>query len=58
MSMLSGQERWVANYRTRFNEEPWCGFFNPYTNKIKIMARDRDELWADLKCREIDIYEV
>lgn len=45
-------------YRARFNEEPWCGFFNPYTNKIKIMASDRDELWADLKCREIDIYEV
>ena len=45
-------------YRARFNEEPWCGFFNPYTNKVKIMASDRDELWADLKCREIDIYEV
>ncbi len=45
-------------YRARFNEEPWCGFFNPYTKKIKIMARDRDELWADLKRRKIDIYEV
>ena len=45
-------------YRARFNEEPWYGCFNPYTKKIKIMARDRDELWADLKRRKIDIYEV
>lgn len=39
------------------NEVPWCGFIDPYTNEIKVMASDRQKLWNDLKLKKIDIYE-